>query len=66
MCIERKEEKLRGLSARASYDKAMKIEAMDSLLEPLDPARGKLRHEAKFGGAERGRTAASQFCRLLP
>ena len=22
--------------------------------------------EAWFGGAERGRTAASQFCRLLP
>jgi hypothetical protein len=34
--------------------------------EPLDTARGKLRPEAKFGGAERGRTAASQFCRLLP
>ena len=22
--------------------------------------------QARFGGAERGRTAASQFCRLLP
>jgi hypothetical protein len=56
------------LSARVSYDKTMKSETMDSLVyyEPLDTARGKLRPEAKFGGAERGRTAASQFCRLLP